>query len=50
MLEHIKDKIKDLGYKKYHDHVSDFIERGGSHESYFVSGEKVYTYLYYGKR
>jgi hypothetical protein len=30
--------------------TSDYVDKGGEHENYFVEGEKVYTYLVHGKR
>ncbi|MGF7060425.1 MerR family transcriptional regulator [Brassicibacter mesophilus] len=50
ILSNIKDEIKGLKYKTIDERVSDFLEKGGEFENYFVKGEKVYNYVYYGKR
>ena len=49
-LDHIKERIMNLGYSLNEERVSDFVEKGGKYESYFKKGEKVYTYNFYGKR
>jgi SAM-dependent methyltransferase len=49
-LDHIKERIMNLGYSLNEERVSDFVEKGGKYESYFKKGEKVYTYNFCGKR
>ncbi|SCY61452.1 MerR family transcriptional regulator [Alkaliphilus peptidifermentans] len=49
-LENIKDSISKLKYKLIDESISDYIEKGGKYENYFVKGEKVFSYIYYGER
>ncbi|MNI71371.1 hypothetical protein D3C73_1272410 [compost metagenome] len=46
----IKDRINSLGYKKSNEIVSDLVDEGGIYEPYFQEGEKVYFYIFHGKR
>lgn len=50
VLENIKYRIEHLKYKVIDERVSDYVENGGEYENYFVKGEKVYNYIFYGKR
>lgn len=50
MLKNIKEGIKNLKYQPIYEKSSDPIDKGGEYEDYFVKGEEVYSYLYYGKR
>lgn len=47
---HVKREIDNLNYTMLDEYVSDYVERGGTFEDYFKNGEKVYTYMFYGKR
>ena len=49
-LDNIKEKIKNQYYKTIYDKQSKVLKNGGKYEDYFVRGEEVYFYLYYGKR
>jgi hypothetical protein len=49
-LKTIKEKLKELKYKTIDERISDFIDKGGKYESYFVDGEKIFTYTFIGKR
>lgn len=50
ILNNIKTGIKDLNYKPIYERLSEPLDKGGKYEDYFVKGEEVYSYLYYGKR
>ncbi|CCQ95427.1 putative transcriptional regulator, MerR family [[Clostridium] ultunense Esp] len=50
ILDNINDKIINLGYIPIYEKVSEPIAKGGKYEDYFVKGEEVYFYLFYGKR
>jgi DNA-binding transcriptional MerR regulator len=49
-LDTITESLKQLKYIKTDDYISDSVEKGGPLEDYFVPGESVYTYLYYGQK
>lgn len=49
-FETIKKNISELGYVAIDDAVSEELTKGGKYESYFVEGEKVFNYIFYGKR
>jgi len=46
----IRSEIEKLGFKEISSFETEAIERGGPMEDYFVPGEKVSSFLYYGKR
>lgn len=50
ILKNVKEGITGLKYKVIDERISDYIDKGGKFESYFNQGEKVYTYIFYGKR
>jgi DNA-binding transcriptional MerR regulator/ubiquinone/menaquinone biosynthesis C-methylase UbiE len=50
LVDKIKKNISELKYKMLEDHTSDPINKGGRYEDFFVPGEEVFTYLYFGKR
>lgn len=50
ILKNVKEKIKNLNYELIYEKVSEPLGKGGKYENYFVKGEEVYSYLYYGKR
>ena len=50
LLNNIKDKINKCGYKLIEDRTSGYIDKGGKYENFFVHGEKIYTYVFYGER
>ncbi|AZU61619.1 MerR family transcriptional regulator [Neobacillus mesonae] len=49
-LTHIKKKINGLRYKTLDEKISDSITRGGKYEDFFVEGEEVVSYSFFGKR
>lgn len=50
LLNHIADEIKKLGFKMTDERVSSYVKNGGKYENYFTENEKVYTYVFTGKR
>ncbi len=50
VLRNIKDSIDQLNYRLINEKISEYIEKGGKYESYFVKGEKIFKYTYYGER
>ncbi|MBN2878595.1 MAG: MerR family transcriptional regulator [Clostridia bacterium] len=50
VLKNIKKNIADLGYKTINESTSDYLTSGGRYEDYFVEGEKVFSYQFFGKR
>ena len=50
ILSNIKNKITGLNYKTIDENTSENINKGGKYENYFVEGEKIATYCFYGKR
>lgn len=44
----ISPEIEKLGYIKKSDYKSGYISNSCEFESFFVKGEKIYSYLYYG--
>ena len=50
ILKNVKDEIQGLHYNVIEESTSDFLDKGGKYESFFVEGEKIYFYRFYGKR
>ena len=50
VLKNIKKGISDMGYKMIKENTSPYMTSGGPYENYFVEGEKVYGYQFFGKR
>jgi len=50
ILNNVKEQILKLNYNIFEENISSYIEKGGKYESYFRDGEKVYSYLIFGKR
>ncbi|NMD71626.1 MerR family transcriptional regulator [Bacillus sp. DNRA2] len=46
----IKNHIVELKYELIEEKASDILNHGGKYEDFFVKGEEVYTYSYFGKR
>ena len=49
-LDNIKTSIANLGYNSIKEDTSNYLSAGGKYEDYFVMGEKVFRYLFFGKR
>lgn len=50
IIDNIKRNLSSLKYTLLDDMTSDYVEDGGKFEDYFKKGEKVYSYMVYGKR
>jgi ubiquinone/menaquinone biosynthesis C-methylase UbiE/uncharacterized protein YbaR (Trm112 family) len=50
ILENIKDNLKKLNYQAIDEKTSIPLNKGGMYEDYFVEGEEVYFYQFYGQR
>ncbi|WP_026476601.1 MerR family transcriptional regulator [Alkaliphilus transvaalensis] len=50
MIETVKEKIFELGYEALGEHISEYVEKGGKYEGYFVKGEKVYNLMVHCER
>ncbi|MEH7107847.1 MerR family transcriptional regulator [Bacillus sp. JJ1764] len=50
MVNKIRKKIAELGYETLDERLSEPIDRGGRFEDFFVQGEEIYSYLFFGKR
>ncbi|MEH7417265.1 methyltransferase domain-containing protein [Neobacillus drentensis] len=46
----IKKNIGDLKYKALDERISEPVDKGGRFEDFFVPGEKIYSYSFFGKR
>lgn len=49
-LKCVKERIAGLKYNIIDEKLLDYVDKGGRFEDYFVKGEKVFSYLYLGKR
>lgn len=49
-LDYVKKKIKELGFIKIDDETSKTLDKGGKYEDFFIEGEKILHYKFYGKR
>jgi DNA-binding transcriptional MerR regulator/ubiquinone/menaquinone biosynthesis C-methylase UbiE len=50
MFKNIKESIDKLKFKMIDEKISEYLDKGGKYEDYFIEGEKVYNYSYFGKR
>ncbi|MGE6260525.1 MerR family transcriptional regulator [Heyndrickxia sporothermodurans] len=46
----IKGNINSLKYIPLYERTSDYIDKGGRYENFFVQGEEIYSYSFFGKR
>jgi DNA-binding transcriptional MerR regulator len=49
-LKNVKEGIVKLKYSITDEEVSNYIEKGGRYENFFVNGEKIYAYMISAKR
>jgi DNA-binding transcriptional MerR regulator/ubiquinone/menaquinone biosynthesis C-methylase UbiE len=50
ILKKIKNHIMSLNYNAIDERTSEVIDKGGKFEDFFVTGEEVFTYSFFGKR
>ncbi|MBE7123223.1 methyltransferase domain-containing protein [Bacillus cereus] len=50
MSSKVKEEIQKLQFNSIDERTSKFMERGGKYENFFVKGEEIYTYSFFGKR
>ncbi|PFA00482.1 methyltransferase domain-containing protein, partial [Bacillus cereus] len=46
----VKGKIQNLQFQSIDERTSNYLDRGGKYEDFFVQGEEIYTYSFFGKR
>ncbi|WP_439876259.1 methyltransferase domain-containing protein [Bacillus mycoides] len=46
----VKGEIQNLQFQSIDERTSNYLERGGKYEDFFVQGEEIYTYSFFGKR
>lgn len=50
IFNNIKEEIKKLKYEVIDERTSDILDKGGKYENYFKPDERVYSYIFHGKR
>lgn len=46
----VKGEIQNLQFQSIDERTSNYLDRGGKYEDFFVQGEEIYTYSFFGKR
>ncbi|MGG0301654.1 MerR family transcriptional regulator [Bacillus albus] len=49
-LSKVREEIQNLQFQSIDERTSNYLERGGKYEDFFVQGEEIYTYSFFGKR
>ncbi|EOO19666.1 methyltransferase domain-containing protein [Bacillus cereus] len=49
-LSKVTKEIQNLHFQSIDERTSNYLERGGKYEDFFVQGEEIYTYSFFGKR
>ncbi|PEP10240.1 MerR family transcriptional regulator, partial [Bacillus wiedmannii] len=49
-LSKITKEIQNLHFQSIDESTSNYLKRGGKYEDFFVQGEEIYTYSFFGKR
>ncbi len=49
-LSKVMKEIHNLRFQSIDERTSNYLERGGKYEDFFVQGEEIYTYSFFGKR
>ena len=50
IIKNIKEGILKLKYNSIDDKTSDYLDKGGKYENFFIKGEKIYFYLVNAQR
>ena len=48
-LSKIKKELQNLQFQSIDESTSNYLKRGGKYEDFFVQGEEIYTYSFFGK-
>ncbi|HDR6672420.1 TPA: methyltransferase, partial [Bacillus thuringiensis] len=46
----VTKEIQNLQFQSIDESTSNYLIRGGKYEDFFVQGEEIYTYSFFGKR
>ncbi len=46
----VTKEIQNLQFQSIDESTSNYLKRGGKYEDFFVQGEEIYTYSFFGKR
>ncbi|HFK1762975.1 methyltransferase [Bacillus wiedmannii] len=49
-LSKVTTEIQNLQFHSIDESTSNYLKRGGKYEDFFVQGEEIYTYSFFGKR
>lgn len=49
-LSKVTKEIQNLQFQSIDESTSNYLKRGGKYEDFFVQGEEIYTYSFFGKR
>ncbi len=49
-LSKVTKEIQNLQFHSIDESTSNYLKRGGKYEDFFVQGEEIYTYSFFGKR
>ncbi len=49
-ISKVTKEIQNLQFQSIDESTSNYLKRGGKYENFFVQGEEIYTYSFFGKR
>lgn len=49
-LSKVTKEIQNLQFQSIDESTSNYLKRGGKYENFFIEGEEIYTYSFFGKR
>lgn len=50
ILSKVTKELQYLQFQSIDESISNYLKRGGKYEDFFVQGEEIYTYSFFGKR